>query len=802
MNAWTEDVDDVGALGDHVLDPHEFEGMPDTTYGDRVDAGQTEIRTVQDSLNEEAFVFGLPDPADLDRRTDDPVDLPRLASAVDMTSKVANVEVADLTDDGHDLAPFDVGGVVKLIKPAGVAPNDAVLPNSLPNDSLLSLSHFLVESAEKMYIEGKPLSVNHHFKRYIAPLVIVAALNRFFKLSQMRMYFDVCAVRSYERIATPFLGEKDAFQYVLAPVGIAQQFSEKVNMENAGLTNYIAYACKKVTEFWNACHAEGFTFAATLCNTLWFVSSGYRADYQDHWNSCSQLLAVDFTAVKPEWYANHHKNLVVGAAGDRVLWNGYLGSVYRIFSMRQRGPMTLGDKELFPAPRCIQVRDCHQTAPSYGDIAHTRDFATQEYWKGARYEWCIPLTYTPMWAYTEFDKAVPSPIFCYVNAKRLDGETGMIMPDDHYYKSFGLLWRDDAVDIISAARHYRDECRFGSFVDPGNRCYYDDAKLEAAGLSESDRHAIMYPGEEHQTVHDHYMTSLSDEHRYFDYGIDEILISVGLGYFTSKTEFKPAFPDADTDAVLKCFREGLSCDAMPLLDKGHRDYHDAVAVGDPANELSRLRFENSTDNTMMKESVILTLNFGWSFGKYHIWSSAGKDRLTDMAINPSPNGIVKLSQSAFSFFFPHNENKYNAWAYRAYPTVDNEKAFETIDNHNHDKVVEDIVYFLRFGDLDDPRNINTLTNVSPYLFQVLGDRIDAELVKIDDDFFSNLNTKERRLEEALGVFLRAQKIAIYQERLRTLAHSRMQQQRGGGFSSWIAPATLAFITLVASAIPR
>ena len=807
MNGVWDDIEgddiegDVSAPGTHVLDPDEFDNMPNTAYGDRVDAGSTEVHIVQDSLREESFVFGLPDPVELDDRSDDPVDLPQLVLTVDMSSNVGDIEVADLADDGHDLAPSAIR-VIKLIKPTGVSPNAARLPNALPNASLLSLSHFLVESAEKMYVEGAPLSVNHHFKRYIAPLVIVAALNRFFKMSQMRMYFDVCAVRSYESIATPFLGEKDAFQYVLAPVGIAQQFSEKVNMENALLTNYIAFACKKATEFWNACHAEGFTFATTLCNTLWYISSGYRADYQKHWNSCSQLLAVDFTTVKPEWYTNHHKNLVVGATGDRVLWNGYLGSVFRIFSMRQRGPMTLGDKDLYPAPRCIQVRDCHQTAPSYGDIAHTMDFATQEYWKDARYEWCIPLTYAPMWAYTEFDKVVPSPIFCYVNAKRLDGETGMIMPDDHYYKSFGLLWRDDAVAIISAARHYRDECRFGSFVDPGNKCYYDDAKLAAAGVSAADREAIKNPGAEHKSVHDHYMKDLLEDHRYFDYGIDEILISVGLGYFTSKTEFKPAFPDADTDALLKCFRGGLSCDALPLFDKGHRDYHDAVAVGDPSNELSRLRFENSTNNDMLKESVILTLNYGWSFGKYHIWSLAGKDRMTDMALKPNNNGIVKLSQSSFSFFFPHNENKYNAWAYRAYPTVDNEKAFETIDNHHHDKVVADIVYFLTFGNLEDPRNFNMLTNVSPYLFQALGDRIDAELVKVDDDFFNNLHTKERRLDEALAIFLRAQTIAIYQERLRTLAQPRMQGQHGGGVSSWIAPAALALITMVASAIPR
>lgn len=751
----------------------------DPDGGERANASEDEVAVIYDAFDMERREFGDATPGDAwlsEAATDDD----HLDARAPLPPAPYAVGVVVPDDSGHCIMPdgHDEHAAILVIRPQGAGAGTGAAPfKALPQSSVLSISHFVVPKAKAAYLKGEPLSNNSHFARYIVPLVIVAIIGRVFKASQLRLYFDVCAVRTYEKSRAPQLADTDTFQSSLPPTELVQQFSRDVTERNCRLINRVAIACDRASRFWNVCAGAGASMMTTLCHTLWYITSGYSLEYYRHWTHCAQLLAVDFTGVRPEWYHSHYEKVAVGGALDNVLHDGYLASVYRIYALRQRRPLVMGGANVFAAPKYVQVRDCHQTAPSYGDYEHTHSFNQGEYWRAARYEWCIPLTYTPQWTYTEFDKSVPAAIFCYVNAKRLAGETGAIMTDAHYATSFGLLWRSDAVQMVAKARHFLNECRFHRFTNSDDACYYDDDMLRKAGVRPEDRQDVRQPGSNHKLVHDHYMAGRMNAHHYFTYGIDEILAGVGLGYMTADTPFRPAFPDGESDAALSCYRKKCSegCDELPTLRAEHTAHHDEVAVNNPTNELSKIRFDNSNRGelkagSMLADSVVLTMHFGWGFDRLQVWSIAGERRLYDLTRDRGRCGSIKLSQTAFAFFFPHLENRHNVWGYRAFPSPGGERSFEVVPPADYEAVAGRFIEFFGPGPVagkDKSRWLSfksgrnrvvpnmhdtVFEKLDPRLILVLADRIDPALENLGDNFFANIPTRQRRLQEAVAIF--------------------------------------------------
>lgn len=670
----------------------------------------------------------------------DAEDEPRLSMSVAAPSE--SLEVVQPTDGGHALIADERLNnlIIQYITPGGTS-RDAPPFTPLPPDSLLSLSHFVVDGVKPKYASAEPMSDDTHFKRYLKTLVVMVALTRFFRKSSVRIYFDLCSHNFYSSCKTPFLDS--GFDAMLAPVDNMNQFSDEATQKNVALTNYLHKAMIKVNAFWNDCHAQGCSLACTLYNTIWYVSSGYHPEYARHWSHCAQLLVVDFTRTNPEWYQNHYAGKPIGGGDDNILWNGYLGSVYRLFSMRQSRPMTLPDGTTIPGPEFIQIRDCHQTATSYGDIEHTEYFNNGDHCAKARYEFHIPLLYTPLWAYTEFDKSVPSPIMCYVNGKRLKSQAGagMIMPDSHYAASIGYLWRPDAISVLAEHRHFRDECRFGMFNDVNSKCYVDKRAMKSLIGSDASRYKVAYATTEHKIVHDSYIKSMADAHRYFDYGIDEILLSIGTGYFTSDTVFKPAFEGQD--AVIECLQGSNDpvCDTLPLLSKEHRAYHDNHFPPDP-NPLSRQRISTSqrvrpVPGSMLDSAVLLTMPYGWGI-------------LNNEAIGTS----IRADRTSYGFFFPHSENKHNMWTVK--PNLDNlNKVFPHVPETMNKALIDALFSFLE-GEADREMIEAMLETLSPERMIILVGLVADKMKDVKDGFFDQMPYKQQRVQKMTEIFLAEQ----------------------------------------------
>jgi hypothetical protein len=141
------------------------------------------------------------------------------------------------------------------------------------------------------------------------------------------------------------------------------------------------------------------------------------------------------------------------------------------------------------------------------------------------------------------------------------------------------------------------------------------------------------------------------------------------------------------------------------------------------------------------------MQFGWSFERTAIWSLSGKKRFENLTTS-SMCGIdspIQLDKTAFGFFFPHFQNKYNIWAYRAVGPSEH-MVYPIMEAKAYPYVVQTIMNAVR-----DLPNDDAILQIDPGLVYVVQDALDAEIMAMNDDYFSNIPTRERRMQEVATI---------------------------------------------------
>jgi hypothetical protein len=408
-------------------------------------------------------------------------------------------------------------------------------------EKIMSMSLFVTTDAIADYVAS---GGGEHYQKYVVPLIIFAVLTKQLGLG-LRLYLDACTYRFWKDIDAPGC---DMAAILLDDN--AYDMKDRVTEENnARLHAEIKPKVSQLQRLWDDLVASKTSLADALCVTLWNTMNDSNVTYIKKWSTSAQLFTVDLKTVRPSWYEMIHNTINSDdTVHDVLVEQGFLASVYRLFSMRQYDAINEtidGVNVKIPVPRSIHVRDAHTTPPSYGDIAHIDHFDTLP----QSYEWIItPPSYRVSWA-SFTPTAMFTPICNYVNAKQI-ADRKCIMSDDEYYSSVGMVWDDTVIQEIAACRGY------------------------------DGRKPVAQPAP-------------------FAYGIDEILITFALGYVD-----KIRSP-LSTDPIADCFNSVSPCGPFP--DKTPRTLPEHEKT---LNRLSR--HVTRSPNSIFDNSVVLPLMYNWA----------------------------------------------------------------------------------------------------------------------------------------------------------------------------------------------
>lgn len=510
-----------------------------------------------------------------------------------------NTVVVPLQDHGHDVLPAGTrnadknGGIVSIVAPTGVplASSGASTPNPMRTEHLLTLSHFLQTGAAQKYLDISERKKT--VARYFVPMVLSAVLARELGFG-FRMYFDKHTLDFLHMITAR---ETDFLQVLPEPgsydLGDAER-DAKTDALLAVVRGQLLIVQEKWKEF-----AGSFNMADAMCHVLWYVMSGYDNNYVRNWHLSAQLLVVDVSEARPDW----HETVAVG--GNRYVFlkdDGYLASVWRLLAMRQKRDIrqTINGVEVnYPRPRSIHIRDPHTNAPSFGDYQHSVvDFFQRHPSKS--YEWCIsPGIYTQPWGnFGNVNSHIP--ICCAVNGKVV-GQDPCIMSDDDYADSVGKLWDDDFVETLRKHRKYRAKTLYQMLMGRGG------VKTE----------------------------------KVFDYGIDEILLTMGTGI---PRKIDTSLAD---DAWAECFNNNPS-----MLMRLRIKYSPANEIA--GNEL--LRHTHREPNALMEKSVNWTIVWLWM--TRYLMMFVGNDTISQK------NHCVSKDNRPYAYFFPQRGKAGTQWHMR------------------------------------------------------------------------------------------------------------------------------------------
>jgi hypothetical protein len=507
--------------------------------------------------------------------------------------------VVPLQDHGHDVLPAGTrnadknGGVVSIIAPTRGASKPVMgggPAGPMRTEHLLTLSHFLQTGSAQKYLDISERKKT--VARYFVPMILSAVLARELGFG-FRMYFDK---HTFDFLHMITARETDFMQVLPEPgsydLGDAER-DAKTDALLAVVRANLMVVQKKWLEF-----VQSFNMADAMCHILWFVMSGYDDGYIRNWHQSAQLLVVDILETRPEW----HETVAVGGARYVFLKDdGYLASAWRLLSMRQKRDIreTINGVEVhYPRPRSIHIRDPHTNAPSFGDYQHSVvDFFQRHPTKS--YEWCIsPGIYTQPWG--NFGRANSHiPICCAVNGKVV-GQDPCIMSDEDYADSVGKLWDDNFVDTLRKHRKYRAKTLY--------------QMLRGRGVNTG---------------------------RVFDYGIDEILLTMATGI---PRKIDTSLAD---DAWAECFNNRPS-----TLMRWRIKYSPANEIA--GNEL--LRHTYREPNSIMAKSVNWTIVWIWM--TRFLMMFVGKDTVSQR------NHCVSKDNKPYAYFFPQSGKSGSQWHLR------------------------------------------------------------------------------------------------------------------------------------------
>ena len=508
-----------------------------------------------------------------------------------------------LNDNGHDIiGDANDKSMIKLVAPVKTSSQMTSDPQPRPMNTkyMMASSLFLNSSLISKFIVPKTRTAT--VERYFCPLILSAMLARHFDVG-MRLYIDKCTYDFFHLITC----DNVDFMAPLPDKGAYNLHDPALDKATDDLVDVMAERLGKVQRLWNT-FVGNWNMADALCHLLWFVASGCDENHVENWHTSAQIFTVDVYQARPEW----HEDLMVNLSmAGRVHWghhavdekyrfmihDGYLGSVWRLFSMRQKRAIVQnvdGKNVSIAPPTSVHLRDAHTNPMSFGDYQHSIvDFNNMQ---GVAYEWAVtPGVYLP--GYVNFTPkwTAHGPICCYVNAKLLPGEQ-CIMNDQDYSQSVGLLWNRQMVENIRLHRRFK------------------------------------------------FRETAANRTKFFHYGIDEILLTLGMGQLEH-------LPSSVNDAWSRCFNDRGCRANHPVL----KYIHTLTDAEKSSNPLSW--HANVAPKTIMAKSVVLPLAWIWAVNWSTLKGSATGTR--DPAALDAL--AISSENMPFKYFFPLRQNRGTQW---------------------------------------------------------------------------------------------------------------------------------------------
>lgn len=512
-------------------------------------------------------------------------------------------KIVDLADHGHDIvAGPENRNMIRLLCPSGTssAPTTYPAPPAMNATNVLSLSLFLRSVSYGKYIA--PNTRKETTNKYFAPQILTCMLARELGIG-MRMYVDKYTYDFFHLVSCNFID----FEGCLPGKGAYNLQDPDLDRRTDALHDTLSANMVKVNAMWKS-FIGTWNMADAMCHIMWYIMSGYDVNYVHNWHKSAQMLIVDTFELRPEW----HQDITVKLSdSDRMFWmdhktdekyrvvvqEGYICSLWRMFSMRQRRPIVQtidGANVAIPCPQSMHVRDCHTNPPSFGDYQHSVvDFART----GKAYEWCVtPGMYIVPWG-NFTPKNVHSPVCCYINAQRTGNDC--IMNDEDYAQSLGLIWDRQFMDDVRKYRRFK---------------------------------------EEHLPAH-------ANDHMY--YGIDEIILAVASGHLDV------AIPSSLQDPWSACYNDAGCRSRHPVL-KTVPYLTDADRNANPLMQLA-----NRANNTVMQKSVVFPAV--WLWAKVPMWLSIKGDKDGTRDAGDLAALSIGLNNLSSTYFFPISLTKGFHW---------------------------------------------------------------------------------------------------------------------------------------------
>jgi hypothetical protein len=515
-------------------------------------------------------------------------------------------KIVSPADHGHDIVPGpDNNGLIRLLAPNG-APSALQAgtqpPPAMNSSNLITLSLFLRSAAYGKYVA--PNTRKETTNKYFAPQILTCMLARELGMG-VRMYVDKYTYDFFHLVPCNWIDFQGCLpgkgSYNLQDPDLDRRTDELHDTLNANMT--------KVYDMWRSFMGT-WNMADAMCHIMWYILSGYDADYVQNWHKSAQMMIVDTYALRPEW----HEDITIKLPdGDRRFWmdhksdekyrvvfhEGYICSVWRLFGMRQRRPITCivdGTDVTIAPPQSIHIRDCHTDPPSFGDYQHSVvDFAKT----GKAYEWCVsPGVYKVPWGDFTGKSTMHTAICCYVNAQRT-GTDPCIMNDEDYAQSVGLIWNREFMDQVRQHRRYKSD---------------------------------------HLPAH-------KDDWTY--YGIDEIVLAQATG------PMDVSIPSSVQDPWSACYN-----------DMGCRSQHPYLKSVTPLTEWERRvnplsERANRANNTIVPKSVVLPLVWQWATAP--LWMAIKGDSQGSRDKGAMSKYSVGTANLASTYFFPISHTRRTHW---------------------------------------------------------------------------------------------------------------------------------------------
>lgn len=433
-----------------------------------------------------------------------------LETVGEFTIKRSNflVQLVNIDQNAHDVLGANTqtpDGFMVAAAPSSPTAETMNMPAPMNTKEMLSMSFFLPSTYKNLYLAYKwdDANLGSHIEKYIVSIVFNAVRCRACGWG-LRYYYDKNTFDLLQRTAMWKLPAPSWESLVvhasdIAPDSVPKGFYEEYAEVRADMLKDM----RNLQYVWNICCLRKLSMMDAMCIIMWLSTSGLMSQFamtnagtagdavfnkyvSNAWKNGAQILAVDMKALDDsledgnKWITNSVQETRSGSSDPVVVEtvddSGFIGSIYRMFSTRQKHPVVVksgSEETTWKIPEAVFMRDAHATPVTTRDGDHIRDFLRSRF----PFEFAfIPYGYGPDWAQTlrhsnpagnntggedtliyqsASSGAEDTLIFCYLNVKRDNThDQSCLMSDDDYNLTFAPSMRRDK-DFLEMVRDHR-----------------------------------------------------------------------------------------------------------------------------------------------------------------------------------------------------------------------------------------------------------------------------------------------------------------------------------------------------------